>query len=148
MTTQEVLNLNKSVLETWNAHDTKKFLSFCDESVVWIDTGIPDPFRGKEEAGNFFNMWTKAFPDLKIKLVNAIANETSIACEIEFSGTNTGALVMPGQPEIAATNRTVSNKGSYFANVRNGKVIEVRSYPDRVGMMTQLGLMQEQHAHA
>lgn len=146
MTTQDVLKLNKDVLDSWNQHDTEKFLSLCDENVVWRDTGNPEPFKGKKGAGEFFDIWDTAFPDFKISLVNTIANETSVAAEVEFSGTNTGPMKMGDQPEIPATNRKVtSNKGTYFARFKNGKVTEVNSYPDLAGMMVQLGLIQEPH---
>ncbi len=147
MTTQEVINLNKAVIDAWNSHDTEKFLSLCDKNIVWKDTASPEPFRGLEGAKQFFEMWDSGFPDFKLTLRNTIANETSIACELEFSGTNTGPLTMPGQQQIPATNRKVNaNKGSYFAKFSNGKVTEVSSHPDLAGMMAQLGLMQEQHA--
>ena len=147
MTTQEVINLNKAVIDSWNSHDTEKFLSLCDRNIVWKDTANPEPFRGLEGARQFFGMWDNAFPDFKIALRNSIANETSIACELEFTGTNSGTLAIPGQQEIPATNRKVTaNKGSYFAKFSNGKVTEVSSYPDLAGMMAQLGLLQEQHA--
>lgn len=146
MTTQDVLKLNKDVLDSWNRHDTEKFLSLCDENVVWRDTGNPEPFKGKKGAGEFFDIWDTAFPDFKISLVNTIANETSVAAEVEFSGTNTGPMKMGDQPEIPATNRKVTaNKGTYFARFKNGRVTEVNSYPDLAGMMVQLGLIQEPH---
>jgi len=147
MTTQDVLKLNKAVLDSWNQHDTAKFLSLCDESVVWREIGNPEPFRGKKGAGDFFEIWNIAFPDFTISLLNTIANETSVAAEIEFSGTNTGPMKMGDQSEIPATNRTVTaNKGSYFARFNsNGKLTEVNSYPDLAGMMVQLGLIQEPH---
>lgn len=147
MTTQEIINLNRAVIDSWNSHDTEKFLSLCDKNIVWKDTGSPDPFRGLEGAREFFELWNTAFPDFKLTLRNTIANETSIACEVEFNGTNTGPMTMPGQPTIPATHKRVTaNKGSYFARFNNGKVTEVSSYPDLAGMMAQLGLMQEMHA--
>src|SRR5688572_9205067 len=45
MTTQDVLKLNKAVIDSWNAHDAEKFLALCDESVVWKDSGNPKPFK-------------------------------------------------------------------------------------------------------
>ena len=147
MTTQEIINLNKAVVDSWNSHDPEKFLSLCDKNIVWKDTASPEPFKGHEGARQFFEMWNSAFPDFKLTLRSTIANETSAASELEFSGTNTGPMTMPGQPEIQATGKKVTaNKGSYFAKFSNGKVTEVSSYPDLAGMMAQLGLMQEQHA--
>jgi steroid delta-isomerase-like uncharacterized protein len=147
MTTQEITRLNQTVIDAWNSHDAEKFLALCDKNVVWRDTASPEPFRGLEGARQFYEMWSTAFPDFKLTLRNTIANETGIACELEFNGTNKGPITMPGQQDIPATNKKViANKGSYFAKWSNGKLTEVSSYPDLAGMMAQLGLMQEQHA--
>src|SRR4030095_7952958 len=142
MTTQDVLKLNKAVVDAWNAHDVEKFLALCDDNVVWKDTGNPEAFKGKEGAREFYEMWNTAFPDFKLSLVNTIANESSAAAELEFSGTNTGAMKM-GDTEMHATNKKVTaNKGVYFAWFKNDKVTAVNTYPDLAGMMVQLGLMQ------
>jgi steroid delta-isomerase-like uncharacterized protein len=148
MTTDEVLKLNKEIVDCWNQHDTDKFLTYCDDNVVWKDTGIPQPYTGKEGARKFFDMWNTAFPDFKLDLQKTIVSENSIAAECEFSGTNTGPMKMSDDaPEIPATNKKVTgNKGSYFAWFKNGKVTEVHSYPDQAGMMMQLGLIHEAHA--
>src|SRR5436309_35580 len=83
------------------------------------------------------------YPDFRIKVLNKIANEDSIAVEIEFSGTNTGPLkVSDDMPEIPATNKKIVNHGCYFGRVKNGKFTEINTYPDMAGMMVQLGLQQ------
>jgi predicted ester cyclase len=46
-----------------------------------------------------------------------------------------------GAPAIPATGKQVTGQGTYFLRVRNGKVVEVHSYPDAAGLMMQLGLM-------
>jgi predicted ester cyclase len=145
MSANDVIKLNDAVMESWNRHDTKKFLTYCDENIVWRDSASPEPARGKAGAEGFFNMWTTAFPDFRLKTLNQVANDDSIAVEIEFTGTNTGPLKMGDQPEIPATNRKVTNNGCYFGKVKNGKFTEVHTYPDLAGMMVQLGL-QEAHA--
>ena len=145
MSAKEVLKLHDDVMDSWNRHDTKKFLTYVDEKIVWQDLGSPEPIRGKGGAEEFFNNWSTAFPDFKMKVLNTVVAEDSIAAELEFTGTNTGTFRMGDQPEIPATNRKVTNKGCYFAKVKNGKFTEIHSYPDLAGMMVQLG-MQEMHA--
>ena len=146
MTNDEIVKLNKDVIEAWNKHDVEKFQSLCDTNVVWKDTSTPDSYKGKKGAGEFFDLWNKAFPDFKLTIINTVVGDNSIAVEIEFSGTNTGTLKM-GEMEIPATRKKVTaNRGSYLAWFKNGKVTEVHTYPDLAGMMVQLGLMQEQHA--
>ncbi|MBK5286286.1 MAG: ester cyclase [Bacteroidia bacterium] len=147
MTTADVLTLNQTVLDSWNRHDTNAFLELCDENIVWRDTVNPEPFKGKEGAKIYFEMWRTAFPDFQITLLNAVANETSVACEIEFNATNSGSMTMPGQPEIPPTNIKVSAvKETVFFTMKDGKIIEISYYPDMMGLMTQLGLMLEQEA--
>lgn len=137
MTTQEVIQLNADVIASWNAHDVEKWLSHCDENIVITDTGSPEPYIGKAGAREFIEQWNIAFPDFKISQIETVANETSIAARLEFSGTNSGPL-----REIPATQRKVVNsKGVYFAKVKDGKVVELNTYPDTIGMMMQLGLM-------
>ena len=145
MNANDLIKLNEAVIESWNRHDTKKFLTYCDDHIVWRDTAMPEPVKGKEGAAGFFNMWSTAFPDFRIRPLNKVVSEDSIAVEIEFSGTNTGPMKMGDQPEIPATNKKVTNRGCYFARLKNAKFIEVHTYPDLAGMMVQLGL-NEVHA--
>jgi steroid delta-isomerase-like uncharacterized protein len=148
MNNNDVSKLNDAVLDAWNRHDVKKFLTFVDENIVWQDTASPEPIRGKEGAEQFFNGWSTAFPDFKITPLSTVVSGDNIAVEIEFRGTNTGPLRMGDQPEISATNKKVSNRGCYFGKVKNGKFTQVHSYPDLAGMMVQLGLQEMHEAHA
>src|SRR5262245_2018929 len=146
MTIQEVLTLNKAMVDAWNSHDVEKVLALCDENIVWNDTAIPEPRKGREGAREFYNMWHTAFPDFKLILKRTVADDANVAGELTFSGTNTGPLRMPGQADIPATQKKIAaNKGSYFSRMKNGKVTEVNTYPDLAGMMAELGLMQEHH---
>ena len=81
-----------------------------------------------------------AFPDMLVKQTNRVVGDDAVAAEVEFSGTNSGPLVMAGN-EVPPTNRTVSARGTYIARVRDGKIVEFSSHPDAAGMMMQLGLM-------
>ena len=146
MTIQDVINLNDNVIRSWNDHDVEKFQSYCDPKIVWNDVAYPKPFNGKEGAKTFFNQWMTAFPDFKVKIQNTVATENSIACEFEFTGTNTGTLQLGDGNSVPATRKKVTSKGTYFAKVRDGKFIQVNTYPDMIGMMMQLGLMHEMHA--
>ncbi len=147
MNTNEILKLHDAVIETWNNHDTKGFVALCDDKIVWKDLASAEPFNGKKGAEEFFNNWKTAFPDFKMKTLNKVATENTIAVELEFTGTNKGPLKMgTDTPEIPATNKKATSKGCYFAKVKNGKFIEVNTYPDLAGMMMQLGLIHEMQA--
>lgn len=102
--------------------------------------GLPEPLRGKEAAAEHFNSWMTVFPDMTSKASSRIVEEDSVAVELNFSGTNTGPMQM-GEDTIPATGKSVSARGAYFARVRDGRLVELNTYPDAVSMMSQLGLM-------
>ncbi len=146
MNLNEVSKLTDQAIETWNSHDTQKFLKLVDDTIVVNELGLDQPHRGKEGAREFIDSWIGAFPDFKIKILNRVVAEDSIGVELEFTGTNTGTIRMGDAPEIPATNRKVTSKGSFFARVKNGKFTQINAYPDLVGMLTQLGVMHELQA--
>jgi predicted ester cyclase len=79
---------------------------------------------------------------LKAVAKNRVFGEDWVAVELEFTGTNNGALQMSSSlPAIPPTSKKVVGKGTYFARIREGKIVEFHSYPDVAGMMMQLGFM-------
>jgi hypothetical protein len=46
-----------------------------------------------------------------------------------------------GVKEIPSTGKSVTGTGTYFASVREGKIVSFRAHPDVASMMGQLGLM-------
>lgn len=148
MTPNEILKMHEQVIDAWNRHDPKKFISLLDENIVLYDTSVPTPVKGKNQAEQYFNTWVRAFPDLTMKTFNTVISGDNIAAEIECTGTNKGPLKIGDQPEIPATNRKGATKMCFFAKVKDGKTLEVRTYPDVAGMMIQLGLHELAEAHA
>jgi predicted ester cyclase len=148
MNANDLIKLHEQVVDSWSRHDAKKLLALMDENIVFHDTGVPGPINGKAELEKYFNAWVAAFPDYKMKTLNTVVSDDYIAAEIEGSGTNKGPLSMRDQPEMPATNRKLTSRVSYFAKVKNGKIIDVYIYSDVAGMMGQLGLQEVHEAHA
>src|SRR6266508_6091166 len=76
--------------------------------------------------------WFTAFPDMSVKQMNRVVSDDAVAAEVQFTGTNTGPVMMAGK-EIPPTGRGVVGKGTYFVRVKNGKVVEFNSYPRHRG---------------
>jgi predicted ester cyclase len=148
MNANDLLKLHEQVVDSWNRHDSKKFVTYMDENIVLNDTSNPKPIKGKRDAEVYFNTWITAFPDFTMKPLNTVISGDYIAAEVECSGTNKGPLKIGDQPEFPATNKKVTNKVCFFAKVKNGKATEVRTYPDVAGMMVQLGLHEFHVEHA
>ena len=142
MSIQDNIKLDEEEIAAWNAHDVERALAIFPDNVMWHDVSSPQPFNGKDGIRQYLQGWFSAFPDMKITVKNRIAAEDQVAAEIDFVGTNTGALQLaPGMPAIPATGIKVNGRGTYFIRFENGKPVEVHSYPDAAGMMMQLGLM-------
>lgn len=142
MSIHENTRLDEEFIAAWNAHDADRALALLSEDVVWQDAASPEPMHGKAAIRPYLQGWFTAFPDLSAGMKNRVVSEDQVAAEVEFSGTNSGPLQMvPGAPAIPATGKHVTSMGTYFVRIRNGKGMEVHSYPDAAGMMMQLGLM-------
>jgi steroid delta-isomerase-like uncharacterized protein len=139
--TQNISQVYDQLLDAWNRHDAKSAANFYDENIAWKDYSLPEAFRGIEGATKIFELWNKAFPDFKIRVLNKFVAEDMIAIQMEFTATNSGPLELPDM-QVPATNKRITVSGANFLKFRNGKLFEVHDYPDVNGMMTQLGLQQ------
>ena len=142
MSVQENIKLDEENFAAWNAHDIDRSLAIYSDDIVWQDVGSPQLMHGKEAVRQYIQGWFSAFPDIKITVTNRLVTEDQVAGELEFTGTNGGPLQFaPGMPAIPATGKVANGKATYFVWIKNGKAVEVHTYPDTAGMMMQLGLM-------
>jgi steroid delta-isomerase-like uncharacterized protein len=142
MSIQENIRLDEEFIAAWDTHDADRALGLLSEDVVWQDAASPEPLRSKAAVRQLFQGWFTAFPDLTTVWKNHVVTEDQVAAEVRWTATNSGPLQMAaGAPAIPATGKQVTGQGTYFLTIRNGKVVEVHSYPDAAGLMMQLGLM-------
>lgn len=140
MSVEETTRLDEKFMAAWNAHDQDRAIALLSEDAVWEDVSSPERMRSKSAIREYMQSWFTAFPDMSVTVKNRLATEDQVAAEVEFTGTNTGALKM-GASSIPATGKRITGHGTYFARVRDGKVAEIHTYPDVAGMMMQLGMM-------
>ena len=76
---------------------------------------------------------------MSVKQTNRVVSDEAVAAEVQFTGTNTGPMMMAGRRSPDRQER--GRQGTCFARVKGGKVVEFNSYPDIAGMMMQLGFM-------
>lgn len=140
MSRDEIERLDDQGMTAWDTHDADAFADlFADEFTV-NDVAMPEPITTRDGVRQYAEGWFTAFPDMSVKQMNRVVSDDAVAAEVQFTGTNTGPMIMAGK-EIPPTGKPVVGKGTYFARVRNGKVVEFNSYPDIAGMMMQLGFM-------
>jgi steroid delta-isomerase-like uncharacterized protein len=140
MSREDVERVDDQGIAAWDHHDADGFAGLFADDFEWTDLTIPEPMRTREEARQYAQAWFTAFPDMRVQRTNRLVDGDSVAGELEFTGTNTGPMLMGGG-EIPATGRSVLGKGSYFARVEGGKIVRFSTHPDVAGLLAQLGLM-------
>jgi steroid delta-isomerase-like uncharacterized protein len=140
MSKEELERLDDRGMAAWDSHDAEAWVGLFADDFVVRDWTVAEPIRDKDSVRAYFNAWMTAFPDMRVKQTNRVVGDDAVAAEIEFTGTNTGTMVMGGM-EMPPTNKAVVGRGTYIARARDGKVVEFSSHPDAAGVMMQLGLM-------
>ena len=135
MTTEEnkklVLEHYESFVHKQDAEAVKKQLAadFRDHEMP------PETPPGPEAALHYRSMLHTAFPDLRIKIEDILAEGDRVAVRASWTGTHRGSLPMMPVP---VTNRTVSFTGMVLWRIRDGKLVERWATIDRLGLQQQL----------
>src|SRR5665647_1891259 len=96
MSKQELERIDDRGMAAWDNHKPDAFADLFADEFVLRDTTLPEPLHTVYEAVAYAQSWFTAFPDMHVRTTNRIVGEDSVAAEIEFTGTNTGPLVMGG----------------------------------------------------
>jgi SnoaL-like domain len=112
---RDIEQIDAQGMAAWDGHDVDAFVGLFAEEFVWTDLTLPAPMRSRDEARQYM--------------------------QVEFTGTNTGPMLMGGA-EIPPTGKRVVGRGAYFARVDDGgKMVLFSSHPDVAGIMMQLELL-------
>jgi len=135
---QDIEQIDAQGMAAWDGHDVDAFVGLFADEFVWTDLTLPQPMRTRDEARQYMQAWFTAFPDMRVRQTNRVVGEDAVAAEVEFSGTNTGPMLMGGA-EVPPTGKRVLGRGAYFARVDDdGKMVLFSSHPDVAGLMMQL----------
>jgi steroid delta-isomerase-like uncharacterized protein len=98
-------------------------------------------FSGPDGFRDFMNGFKGGFPDIKITVVNQVADDDQVVSECRWSGTHDGPLQAP-TGEIAPTGQAVSDaRFCEVWRIRDGKVASLTNYQDAATWLRQLGLV-------
>ncbi|WP_158840725.1 ester cyclase [Saccharothrix deserti] len=139
MAKNDLTRLEEACVKAWDQHDADSFVNLLTEDCVLTDDLEPKPMRSRDAARQYFESWSSAFPDMRVKEKNRVIGDDSIAVELQMSGTNTGPLNVGGN-RVAPTGKKVSAGLNIFMKAQGGKIKEIHSHSDNLTMMSQLGL--------
>jgi predicted ester cyclase len=94
----------------------------------------PEGSGGVEEG---IRMLLQGFPDLRLTTQELLAEGDQVVARFTMSGTNTGDY--RGLP--APTQQHFESEAIAILRIADGRVTELRGTADRLGMLTQLGIL-------
>lgn len=133
-------DLAKKWTDAYNRHDARAVAAFYAQDCVAYDPSSPEPLKGRaaieKDAADFF----RAFPDLRVEVINIFEKGDRAAGELKFTGTNNGPLTTP-MGEVPATGKHFDMRGALVGRINAEQLlVEERRYYDTGTLMQQLGL--------
>ncbi|MBY8855072.1 ester cyclase [Nocardia sp. CA2R105] len=134
----------KRIFDAWNTRDFEVF----DEVLAadYIDHSPQNPYadtHGPEGIKRFARMYIDAISDQRFLVNEQIAEGDLVTTRWTGTGTNDGEIM--GMP---ATGKSAVVQGITMQRFQDGKAVEGWTCWDTLGMMQQLGLVQQAHTAA
>jgi steroid delta-isomerase-like uncharacterized protein len=134
---QNKINARRIVDEGWNKHSSKVLDELFTNDAILHNPQDPTVAKGAQGAKTSVDTYLTAFPDLKITIEKEIADGEYVVQHLRAIGTNTGP--MNGMPATGKKANTTGAMTTKFDS--HGKIVEVWSFFDNLGLMQQLGVI-------
>jgi steroid delta-isomerase-like uncharacterized protein len=138
MSAMDTGRLVRQIYQWIEQNEIDRIREFISPDLVWEMAGTDEVIKGPEGFAEAQRQGRAQFPDMKLRVLNEIASDDAVACELEYSGTHQGTLKTP-QGDIPPTGRKIVMRVFNIWEFHNGKVTHLRTYYDTAGMMQQLG---------
>ncbi len=134
MSTDDIKSIMRRYTETvFNQRDLSRLEEFLAPNFVDHD-GAPEPGPGPVRQG--LTVFLGAFPDLRIEILDMVAEDDKLACRYVISGTHLGDLF-----GLAPTGRRAVWQEQDITRFAGGQLVERWATEDRLGQQQQLGLL-------
>lgn len=127
-------------LETWNKGDLEALSAFWSPRLVHHTR---NGAHGYEDTRRIVGEIMKAFPDMRFRVDDVVAEGDRVVTRMTWSGTHTG-FYMGAVP----TGRSVTCALIGIARVEDGQIVEHWGVTDELHMMQQMGLLPEAYLQA
>lgn len=127
----------KVVLEHFAAesdHDYAATLATLADDVEYRIVPAGMVLRGKAEATRYYDLWWRAFPDVKIVIERIAGAGEWVIAECVSSATHLGPFM-----GVPPTGRRVEARVCALIRVRDGKMVEETVYYDQLERLRQVG---------
>ena len=127
---------NKEVIRRFYELYDQKYVDAANELISpdWVG---PDGRSTREDNKRFDIMQHNAFPDLKVTLLDMIAEGDKVAYIVNVKGTHTGGPYMG----IPPTGKKIDGTNTWICRIVDNKIVEHRGTGDFLNPLHQLGIL-------
>ena len=129
--------LVRHLFEVINNGELDQLRDLVDANVVDHNAVIFMQPEGPGAVEDGIRLLRQGFPDLRINIEELVAEGDRVVARLTMSGTNTGEY--RGLP--APTQQHFRSEAIAILRIADAKVTEIRGTADRLGMLTQLGIL-------
>jgi predicted ester cyclase len=97
MSREEIERLDDQGMAAWDGHDAEAFANLFADKFAVKDVALPEPITTKDGVRQYAQDWFTAFPDMSVKQTNRVVSDEVVVAEVQFTGTNTGPMMMAGK---------------------------------------------------
>jgi steroid delta-isomerase-like uncharacterized protein len=134
-------------LRAFSAGDWKTYRETISDRSVYEEEATGRRVTGADEVVRTVEPWLKGFPDCVGRIKDAIASGDAIVAELEWTGTQKGALTGPFGT-IPPTNKQVRVPAVLVLRFEGERIREARHYFDLLSLLRQLGIAPQMGAAA
>ena len=121
----------------WSGRHPEAFAPLCDPEVSYEDPLTPDPLAGASEIGEHAQKLWRAFPDARLERTgDRLSDGRYAAAPAKLLGTHRDAIGSYG-----ATHRFVVVHVVFYCELRDERLLHVRSFFDAWGAAVELGVL-------
>lgn len=136
MTNEELIESRfREMVEGSGAGKAMVFEKYASPDCLYFGPAVKEPVRGAEALQATVSSWREAFPDLKTRVMDVVAQGDVLMARVMTTGTYTGNLL--GRP---GTGKTAEWELRVWARFEDGMMVEDRTIFDRLGLYEQLGI--------
>jgi ketosteroid isomerase-like protein len=141
MSGNDALGLVSLFYERFDRGDIDDAVALFSEKLETTDPGMGTVY-GLASFRSYLETFKRAMPDARALVEHIYEVDGTVIVEGRFMGTHTGPLSSP-DGDVAPTGATVDLRFTDVSHVDGGVIVSYHTYYDQLGLLTQLGLMDE-----
>lgn len=128
-------NLKQAYAEVFTAGKLEALEKYVASDVIehQVPPGAVDPQIGAEAVKQFLTMFRTAFPDMKVEVLDMVAEGDKVVARCKLTGTHKGDFA-----GMAATGKSISVEMIDIVRMKDGKIAEHWGLSNDAAMMQQL----------